>query len=275
MMRFTVGVLCFGDYPHLAYRCLSSLRRCTDLHLVADLRLGLNEVSPGSLEVINQALQELRREAAFPIRIYRPARNVGKYPLMRRMFWDEAAPLAEAVAWFDDDAYVQGEWALFTRAAGALSNYAMAGLVMRMDFRGQIKEYIRSRPWFNPDAGFGVRDMFHFCQGSFWVMRTQVLRELDWPWPYLHHVGGDTLLGEQLRHTGKLVTSLPAMVAYNCDDRGQQHRSPRRGIGAGGGAVRLGEDYQVGDPDAVGLQDFPLDILEWSHGSSDLAGGNG
>lgn len=243
--KISLVVLCFGEHPALARRCLESLRVCEerDWSHVADVRVGLNAVGPATLQVVKQLLPQ------FPVSrryLYHAAENAGKYPLMRYMFRDTQRPLSPVVMWFDDDAFVHRPAAFFATCLQELQDADMLGLRMVMGFNDNLWEYVRSRSWYRGKPR-PADSRFTFIQGSWWCLRRQLIEELDWPWPELHHVGGDTLLGEQLRQLDKrMKTAAHNPVRLNADLTGREHASPRRGIGSHTVQPRHGSDYRPG-----------------------------
>jgi GT2 family glycosyltransferase len=65
-------------------------------------------------------------------------------------------------------------------------------------------EFIQKASWYKGISPEKVRNVpgVTFAQGSYWGIRTDVLRAIDWPDPRLSHNGGDTKLGEAVRQNG-------------------------------------------------------------------------
>jgi hypothetical protein len=166
-------------------------------------------------------------------------KNVGKYPLMRRMFYAESVdicPLSELVMWFDDDSHVidtfkstQASW--FKKVACMAANTDILGSIYRpgphYPMTGQIAG-IKQQPWY---AGADIsRDML-FITGGWWVARTALLKSWNYPFEVIHHNGGDIILGELCRQQKYRIQHFNDGVAINYDAaRGGESRAERRGL---------------------------------------------
>jgi hypothetical protein len=95
MLNFSVCVLFYGDHGELAKRCLSSIAHALQLDAskVADVRLGMNAVSPASERLIQDFAERFESTHAIPTIGYRTSSNACKYPRMRRMFRDPKLPI--------------------------------------------------------------------------------------------------------------------------------------------------------------------------------------
>ena len=56
-----------------------------------------------------------------------------------------------------------------------------------------------------------------------------MLFDYDWPCRELRQHGGDSMLGELLRHTGGTMVDFSAGVCINANARGEHSSAPRRG----------------------------------------------
>jgi len=159
-------------------------------------------------------------------------RNVLKYPLMRRMFYDTKYRdhTLPYVMWFDDDSYVhpgrRGWWA---DVASMCAEHTLVGSTYRQRLRGSQHLGIMAQPWY---GGKPVRPGHAalFCQGGWWVARLADLKELDYPFLDLRHNGGDSLLGEAYRQKGWTITRFKRGVSINADARGKESAAERRGV---------------------------------------------
>lgn len=105
MPKFTVCALLYGDFPHLAERCLKPLLPLVD-HGLIDLRVGCNQISPQTERYLTLALVG----RVDRIEVVRSEENILKYPMMRLLFGIEGRlPRIETpwVMWFDDDSYIK------------------------------------------------------------------------------------------------------------------------------------------------------------------------
>jgi hypothetical protein len=239
LAAFTLCVLCHGDYPYLAKRCLDSISRQLDPAYIAEIRVGLNAVSPATAELIFE-WADVRGARSI---LYDDRENIGKYPMMRRMFYDSDYPLRTPyVWWFDDDSYVLPHD--FNLLRGALDWMAGADLMGQrwcMALRGGQQAWIESQPWY---TGIPVPKKICFPQGACWVARVDKLKEVDYPWPELNHQGGDLMLGavaaQQCWATHWWGKRIP--LAINADEAGRDSRAARRGLS--GKTTPIGVDYR-------------------------------
>src|SRR4051812_24761686 len=90
VVKFLVLALFYGDHPQLAERCGTTLRALWNTGK-ADVRIGLNEVSPGSRAILDRLLPGVPRTAADP--------QIYKYPMMRRLLQEYEGD-ATHMMWF-------------------------------------------------------------------------------------------------------------------------------------------------------------------------------
>lgn len=240
-MKFTLCVLLYGDYPDLARRCLNSIwsRLSSGQEYIADIRLGLNAVSPATRSVIDWFTENVKAHYAIPIIQFECLDNACKYPMMRRMLLQDETSPASHVMWFDDDSYLNSDNAQdwWYSVSGASEQAGMLGKIYWLYFNTTQWEFIREQPWFNPDVGkpseFHYRAMrksaFKFCTGGWWVVKYEIFKKHDWPPLSLKHCGGDSLLGELCRHQGYKLQNFEDGVRINADDEGRHSKAPRRG----------------------------------------------
>src|SRR5437868_4005692 len=102
MLKVSICVLTYGDYPHLARQAIESIRRnCPRSQY--ELIVGANAVCPETA----QYLQELESEGEIDHSILSPV-NLNKNPMMREMFQKVRTPF---IWWFDDDSYITDQTA--------------------------------------------------------------------------------------------------------------------------------------------------------------------
>jgi hypothetical protein len=206
-----IYVLLYGRHAALHRRVMESLR----------------PQQPARVTVwCNQVCEETREYlSAQPHRVHYSEENVPKYRAMRQMF---AEGIAEPwVVWFDDDAHVVlPDWLSTMRRLIAEAESQNVCYMGKQEWAPMLAgqwEFIRSASWFrgrepyrlNGEAGF------KFAQGSYWWLRTDVLRMLDWPDVRLNHNGGDTMLGEAVRQAG--------LPLHACRYGVEVNDAPRRG----------------------------------------------
>ena len=224
-------MLLYGDYPQLADRCLNSL--IPHLHGTAckELRIGLNEIGAETRDIV-QVVQgaNFTKTTCFESRP-----QIGKYPMMRRMFYEQ--PLTTShVMWFDDDSFVEPSNANFIRLVlQKIGAAPMLGRRYATHFRPGHAALISQQPWFARDAsGAPLRPIREgqqvlFPVGGWWVGRTDFLQQYDWPIPSLVHLGGDYLLGELLRQQALDCVHYSTGVRINANQAGDPAKAPRRG----------------------------------------------
>ena len=261
--RFSIHALFYGDYLDLAQRCLTAFE--PTLHegaaYITDFRLGLNSVAPPTQRFVVHWAQQVWQSWQIPVHIYVTDKNVFKYPLMRRMFRDPEAPLAQFVMWFDDDSFLTGQPGWWSRVLAAIEGQDMIGQAWFLPIEGNQWNWIQQQPWYNPDAGPPPmqrgRRCFSFCQGAWWVLRSRVVHDYDWPIPSLRHNGGDSLLGELFRHQGLRKGRFDYGVRINADDAGQPSRAARRGHSES----VIGKDDRPGATEDLSHHDFELEKI--------------
>jgi hypothetical protein len=230
---FTLSALCFGDYEELGIRLFRSWGDYADFGLVSDIRIGLNAVPEAIQQVYFRYLKTIIPQT-LPVTFYseKDNNNVGKYPLMRRMFYDPEAPISETnlIMWFDDDSFLTGP-CIFPEIKKKFSletSSVLLGSPYRISPRGKQLENIAKQPWYR--LKFEVYHKFLFVTGGWWVARYSFLKEWDYPFPQIHHNGGDTVLGELVRQQGKKIIPHRYGVAINADSFGRESKAVRRGM---------------------------------------------
>lgn len=254
MRQFNIGVLFYGDYPALAERCLKPLTESINRGrtYVADVRIGLNACSPATLAV----LKTFKDSCQVPVITYRPEqnKNVGKYPLMRRMLYDPVMPQpADYWMWFDDDSYVTrtdaGWW---ERVRGHVLGAHLIGHMWKIKLKPGQASGIMRQPWYN-EKKLAEQATVQFVTGGWWAARTHILTDWDYPFRELHHNNGDVLLGELCRQQGYAMTNFVENVAINANEKGKNGEAVRRGI-----TTRW--PWEHGRPSDYSHQAFNLDI---------------
>lgn len=240
----TICLCCYGDYPHLARRCLDGLVPLLGDRRLSEVRIGLNACSDATCAVVAGFREALEQTAGAPeltmLRNDVPD-ETGHYPIfpmMRRLFGRDgpqhgahAGPLATPwVAWFDDDSYLPAPAAgtHLDRVAGRLESADVVGQVWFWHLRDRQHEWIRGRPWYN-GRPVAPGHKVNFPTGGWWAARSAVLDRFDWPDPALRQSSGDVMLGELVRQHGLTLIADDCGVRINADDHGRPARSPRRG----------------------------------------------
>jgi GT2 family glycosyltransferase len=224
----TICVLAYGPHVALAERFLGSLYTYTNPSLF-HLRAGLNKAG--------WATQELFRDYAARFKnvtLFIEPRNIFKYPMMRRMFYE--SPLSSAwTIWCDDDThFTRPDWlqrlVLKIECLPEVSMWGKPYVLWRRD--KLILKWIRAASWYRGLPCVRGKDLkgkdaakFSFATGGFWAIRTDIVRRLNWPDPRLIHVTGDFLLGEALRQNRLTIGRFDYGVKINDAPR----RDPQEG----------------------------------------------
>lgn len=198
----TIYVLCFGDHHALHARLLSRLKATTGA--AVPVVVWLNQVCQLTAEWLRRFMPE-HWEVVWS------DENVPKYTLMRELFHGEHAPKSDWLIWFDDDTRItnNGWWQQTANhiIAKKDENPCYLGQPWYVDHLPGQTEFIEAASWYTGrewervatrKKGKSVPEIT-FAQGSYWWLRTDVMRQIDWPDPRLVHNGGDTLLGEAIR----------------------------------------------------------------------------
>jgi len=226
---FSVNALFYGDHPDLAARLLKSLLATADWSLVDDVRFACNECCDKTRQYVYAVASSL------PVRslVYgeKDGRNVGKYPLMRRMLYEQGdrALRSTHVMWFDDDTYLTGDRSWWKTVWDLAQQHTLLGSTYSIRQRGNQHVAIRKQPWFTGKP-VGANHRYWFCTGGWWVAEREVLTRWNYPWPELHHNGGDSVLGELCRQQGYSIHKFNEGVAINADEQGVESAAKRRGM---------------------------------------------
>src|SRR5215813_11168406 len=152
--KFTVFVLCYGEYLELAKGCLDSILGTLPIGRL-DLRVGLNAVCDATRTYV---------KSLPTTRIYEDASNAGKYVIMRRMFHDSACPITtKYLVWFDDDARIVNDtmWQKLaeTIAANDASGVRLYGRLMAHDTADFAQAGHDPTRWFREASWWRGKDM--------------------------------------------------------------------------------------------------------------------
>ena len=223
----TIAALLYGDYFDLHHRCLSSIISMTPKSSYK-LMVGTNDVCKQTRDWLDN---EVKPQKDF-MEFCHPE-NAKKYPVMREMVQKIDT---EWFIWFDDDSFVMNsEW--IYRLTTDIKKKLPQGVVMYghkwyVHLRKGQPKWIKTRPWyrgvpFQMDKGKVKVD---FLTGGFWAIKSQVLKDIEWPDPDILHNGGDVMLCEALRQNGHKIGQSFYAVKINSDDRGNNSKAKRRGF---------------------------------------------
>ena len=211
--RFTVCMLLYGPYTPLHKAALEAVVRTLPVDRM-DLRVGTNQVPAET-----KALLE-----AFPItKVYENVHNRLKYPVMRNMLHDPAAPIdTKYVVWMDDNVLItRPDWADIL-AQTIITCYFAGDVGIYGDLRSYEVPSDRAKRWFetaywhkgrpfrNKAGGADpAGSWIHYPAGDFWAVKTDLMRQIDLPDPRLIQKGGDIAIGEQIWQADHLMKSFP------------------------------------------------------------------
>lgn len=231
--KFTICVLLFGDYPDLARRCLQSLLVAAGPQNL-NLRIGMNAVSDRTKNVV----QELIHVHGLPVHpyceFYEYTENRHKYPVMREMIHGISPITTPYTMWFDDDSFLELQpnshadgW--LAQVERAMQNADMIGSIYGIPWRGRQREFIKAQAWYNGKDPI-ERTKARFATGGWWTIRTPLLYQFNYPWPFLDHRGGDVMLGELCFQQGLRLQHFNTGVKINANAAGQESKATRRGF---------------------------------------------
>jgi GT2 family glycosyltransferase len=237
MAKVSICVLTFGDYPHLARQVLESIRtNCPRPGY--ELIVGANAVCVET----EQYLRQLESTGEIDRLVFSEG-NLNKSPMMREMFRHVQT---DFIWWFDDDSYIVDpgvfeRWLAVAQAAPATT--VMWGQSAWCNYAGAFAPnlpdavaFVRAARWYRglppPSWKPGGKGQFDFrgqgtgdgrwifLIGGSWLLRTSVVRALDWPDKRLLRNGDDVFFGEAIRQNGWAIANLDNIgVAINSEKR--------------------------------------------------------
>lgn len=268
MKSVTICVLTFGDQLDLVRRCLDSIMgSMPPARVVEEIRICLTDCTDRVRGSVRAWSEQLASKHRIPSTHYVTDSNQVKYPLMRRMLRQPGLIRSPYTMWFDDDSYLdsadQNWWSAMLEVA---SRNDMIGQKWLMPVQGNQWAWIQSQPWYNPKVGLPKQirhkgklvSAFNFCQGAWWVARTEILLKHDWPLAEIRHNGGDSMLGELCRHQKLRMGVFYGGTHINADGRGRHSKSRRRGHSEN----RVGWDYQGRPLETKSHHQFSLQITK-------------
>lgn len=221
-----VCALLYSNFTKLHERLLNSFR----LGLPTEMRIFLwcNQVGPQTKKLV-----ENLKKSHHNVHVIYHEGNMPKYHVMRQLRQQMVCEAYKWFMWFDDDSsitspefYPQLDVYLETHKA---ENVCYIGQRWYIHHRGNQEEFIRQSAWYKgrplqlePNKHKQMMPAAVFATGGWWMLRMDVMLQLDWPDPRLSHNGGDTLLGVAVHQQGLPLHNYSKHVAIN--------KAPRRGI---------------------------------------------
>lgn len=219
-----ICVLFYGDsekYTARAQRVLNApLRQLAAAGV--EFRFGCNAVGPDTRDF----LSEQRARYFSRSRLIDSDENLFKYPMMRRMFYESpiAAPL---LMWFDHDSLLSESLDVMpwlARVRRQMTHSDMVGSIYRARVTDAQDKWIRSQAWF---TGKEINPYVSYAHGGWWVVRTNILHEFNWPAIDLAQNDGDVVFGELMRQQNLLLSHFRDGVMINVNDSGVEAAAPR------------------------------------------------
>lgn len=227
MTRPRVFLLMFGPYDSLHHRVLRSF--AAHLPVETPLCVWLNELGRDS-----RAHWDKFRKQFMDVEVWESSVNTPKYKAMRLMFegFKNKRYEEEWAIWFDDDSYIQEhDWLVRSMQyveAKQVENPRYMGQRWSVNWNPGQQEFIKASSWYRgltPELIKG-RPGVGFCQGAYWWLHSDLIRQLDWPDARLNHNGGDTMLGEAVRQQGLKIHPYYYGVCINDGERRGYREAP-------------------------------------------------
>ena len=206
-MNMRIFALLYGPHHALHRRLLRGF--ASSVPKSVPLTLWLNGVPDSTRRSIDFELD------GFQVLTFdRKNENVHKYVAMRTMFqgFKETAASGEGKAfpedwavWFDDDSHIaRTSWYSGVRAYSlAHPGARYIGQPWFAHWRRGQWDWVVKQPWYSGLSSeiINGKPGVSFAQGAYWLLRSDAIRDLDWPLN-LDHNGGDVMLGEACRQRG-------------------------------------------------------------------------
>jgi len=213
----TVCTVAYGDNPFLIKRCLGSLQAYTPKGM-AEYRVGVNACSEATQTY-------LRGQVQAGVELIITQKNIFKYPMMRRLFYDK--PITTPwVVWLDDDIQVKGaDW--FTGAIGSVTDDKLYGRVMCFKISDGHRRFIHTADSYTgKPIIYSKPAWLRFIAGGWFIAPTRVLQKIGWPDKRILN-NGDIYMGEACNQQGiELVNYTRGFILDKTPRRGVSHKHP-------------------------------------------------
>lgn len=222
---FCICALLYGadsTCTQLAHRLLNAPMRQLSA-LGAEFRLGLNAVGEETRDIVAEFASMSDR-----VTIVDSPENIYKYPMMRRLFYQEPL-LTPHLMWFDDDSCIVEDAdveAWIARVRQQLTAATLIGSIYKQRLIGRQADWIKAQWWY---TGKPIRSVISFATGGWWAARTLDLMRFNWPLPEIKHRGGDVMLGELCYQNDLKLGHFRDSLWINANSSGVESKSPRRG----------------------------------------------
>lgn len=222
-----VCVLFYGadDYCYrLARRVLNDeMCQFAQAHPDIDFRFGLNASSDAIRYFVRRRSLQYFPDAV----IVDCQENIYKYPMMRRLFQARKIS-ADIVMWFDDDSCIEPgtdvkTW--FARLRRQISGCDVIGSRYTARFPKEHANWIAAQIWY---AQKPFSSYVAYATGGWWVAKTDILQQFDWPPPDLQQKQGDVLFGELCRQQSLSLQHFRDNVWINANEEGVESSVTRK-----------------------------------------------
>lgn len=194
-----VCALLYGDYPELHNRLIGSM--LTAIPPATRVKFWLNQVCQSTFDLV------MKLPANYEIHTTCP-NNTPKYQAMRQMFQSVKEGAWRWVLWLDDDTWFnKPDWFKVTAdylERKQMENICYVGQTWFVHHLPGQEKFIADSPWYHgrPSELIQGKPGVNFHTGGYVLLRTDLLKRLDWPDVRLSHNGGDTLLGSAVWQLG-------------------------------------------------------------------------
>lgn len=212
-----VCVLFYGaeeQHFKLAQRVLNEPMRCLAKRNI-EFRFGCNAVGAATTTFLVQQIAEHFHDAV----LFHSAENIMKYPMMRRMF--HSPPIRAPITfWLDHDSYLSptvdvDDW--LSRVTKQVDGCNMVGSIQKARLSGEQMQWAEKQPWFKKEL---VNPYVMYPTGGWWAIKTELLRQFDWPPPDFQQKGGDVMFGALFKHQGLPFCHFREDVCVRANDAG-------------------------------------------------------
>lgn len=198
---FDILVLCYGDYPHLAKRCLGSIIDNGDIigHNIK-IHVGMNKCGKNTKLFLQDLLNQ-----KYITTIINSDININKDPMMRKLI---GCVNSDYFIWFDDDSYIGSkDWDKeLINQISCNPGVDIFGFAYYWKRDDEYMAFLRNRPWYdktkpNKKAYLKIKEkIMTFPVGGVWVAKKDFLVKNNYPDELMtdreHQHMDDRLLGD-------------------------------------------------------------------------------
>lgn len=200
----TICILTYGDYSHIF---LPSLKAILDFAPNYQVIVGLNAVSKETKRGLKLLLTD-------NIKIIESKENIWKCSMMCKMIEQVNTPY---FFWFDDDYYPLNGCFEYYLSSAQSSPAVLFGSKYFLRPNRDIKKsfLLASNEWADLHNHYlhlqKTNERIYFITGGFWMMRTDICRELNWPPDIYGPICDDIILSQLLLRRGYCFKNIPSI----------------------------------------------------------------